>query len=64
MLTLFRNNPGAMKAYLVPGNTGRFLGFLKSFVNALVEPFLGGFFKKKLLLYITWRAIRELFGCN
>lgn len=40
MLTLFRNNPGAMKAYLVPGNTGRFLGFLKSFVNALVEPFL------------------------
>ncbi|KAG0137509.1 amino acid permease/ SLC12A domain-containing protein [Tuber indicum] len=28
------NNPGAMRAYLVPGNTGRFLGFLKSFVNA------------------------------
>ncbi|KAI5799059.1 amino acid permease/ SLC12A domain-containing protein [Geopyxis carbonaria] len=27
-------NPGAMKAYLVPGPRGQFLGFLKSFVNA------------------------------
>lgn len=28
------SDPGAMRAYLVPGATGRFLGFLKSFVNA------------------------------
>ncbi|KAH8144300.1 uncharacterized protein LAJ45_11725 [Morchella importuna] len=28
------NDPGAMRAYLKPGATGRFLGFLKSFVNA------------------------------
>jgi len=34
------NNPGAMKPYLVPGGTGKFLGFLKSFVNA-VFAFLG-----------------------
>lgn len=30
-------NPGAMREYLVLGNTGRFLGFMKSFVNAYVS---------------------------
>lgn len=28
-------DPGAMKAYILEGNTGNFLGFLKSFVNAV-----------------------------
>lgn len=27
-------DPGAMNAYILPGRTGQFLGFLKSFVNA------------------------------
>lgn len=34
------NNPGAMREYLVDGRVGYFLGFLKSFVNA-VFAFLG-----------------------
>lgn len=33
-------NPGAMREYLVLGATGRFLGFLKSFVNAYVFIFI------------------------
>lgn len=27
-------DPGAMRAYILPGAAGRFLGFIKSFVNA------------------------------
>ncbi|KAI5850148.1 amino acid permease/ SLC12A domain-containing protein [Tricharina praecox] len=34
------NSPGAMKPYLATGDSGRFCGFLKSFVNA-VFSFLG-----------------------